>query len=157
MYVCMYVPTYVCVCLYYLSVCQSVPRSVSVCLYVCLSVPRSVSVCLSISLSVCLSVCLSVVCLSVCLPVCLSIGLRMSVCLAISLLYPGRLRPCPRPLRVRVRVPVTLRQSFMCKFFRSSYLDSHSSESIHIWTIGTLEGQLSFNTPGPRVDAPGLG
>ena len=33
-----------------------------------------------------------------------------------------------------VRVPVTLRQSLIRKFFKSSYLDSHSSESIHIWT-----------------------
>ena len=30
---------------------------------------------------------------------------------------------------VRVRVPVTLRQSFICKFFKSSYLNSHSSEA----------------------------
>ena len=30
----------------------------------------------------------------------------------------------------------------MFKFFKSSYLDSHSSESIHIWTIGTLGGRL---------------
>ena len=31
------------------------------------------------------------------------------------------------------------------KFSKSSYLDSHSSESIHICTIGTLEGWLSFH------------
>ena len=48
-------------------------------------------------------------------------------------------------VRVRIRVPVTLRQSFIFKFSKSSYLDSHSSESIHIWTIGTLEGRLSFH------------
>ena len=48
-------------------------------------------------------------------------------------------------VRVHVRVPVTLRQSFICKFFKSLYLDSLSSESIHIWTIGTLEGRLSFH------------
>ena len=48
-------------------------------------------------------------------------------------------------VRVRVCVPVTLRKSFICKFCKSSYLDSHSSERIHIWTIGTLEGQLSFH------------
>ena len=48
-------------------------------------------------------------------------------------------------VRVHVRVPVTLRPSFISKFSESSYLDSHSSESIHIWTIGTLEGRLSFH------------
>ena len=44
-----------------------------------------------------------------------------------------------------VRVPATLRPSFISKFSKSSYLDSHSSESIYIWTIGTLEGRLSFH------------
>ena len=53
-------------------------------------------------------------------------------------------------LVVRVSVPVTLRQSFICKFFESSYLDSHSSESIHIWTISTLEGRLSFHDSWPQ-------
>ena len=56
-----------------------------------------------------------------------------------------------------VRVPVTLRQSFICKFFKSSYLDSHSSESIHIWTIGTLEGRLSFHDSWPQGWCPGVG
>ena len=50
----------------------------------------------------------------------------------------------------RVRVLVTLRQSFIFKFSKSSYLDSHSSESIHIWTIGTLEGRLSFHIAWPQ-------
>ena len=58
---------------------------------------------------------------------------------------------------VCVRVPVTLRQSFICKFFKSSYLDSHSSESIHIWTIGTLEGRLSFHDSWPQGWCPGVG
>ena len=30
------------------------------------------------------------------------------------------------------------------------YLTNHSSESIHIWTIGTLEGWLSFHDSSPR-------
>ena len=42
---------------------------------------------------------------------------------------------------------------FVCSYFhpvRSSnssgvYLTNHSSECIHIWTIGTLEGRLSFH------------
>ena len=58
---------------------------------------------------------------------------------------------------VRVRVPVTLRQSFTCKFFKSSYLDSHSSESIYIWTIGTLEGRLLFHDSWPQGWCPGVG
>ena len=46
----------------------------------------------------------------------------------------------------------------LCSFFflNLTYLDSHSSESIHIWTIGTLEGWLWFHDcwlqgPCPRV------
>ena len=38
------------------------------------------------------------------------------------------------PVRVRVPVRVTL----ALKFPRSPYLDNHSSESIHTWTIDTL-------------------
>ena len=40
--------------------------------------------------------------------------------------------PVPVPVRVPVRVTLAL------KFFRSPYLDNHSSESIHTWTIDTL-------------------
>ena len=36
-------------------------------------------------------------------------------------------------VHVRVRVPVRV-----TKFSRSPYLDNHSSESIHTWTIDTL-------------------
>ena len=43
--------------------------------------------------------------------------------------------------------------SFMIRFFKSSYLDSHSSESIHIWTVGTLEVGFDSTTPDPRVHA----
>ena len=38
----------------------------------------------------------------------------------------------PVPMRVQVRVTLAL------KFSRSPYLDNHSSESIHTWTIVTL-------------------
>ena len=40
--------------------------------------------------------------------------------------------PVPVPVPVRVRVTLAL------KFSRSPYLDNHSSESIHTWTIDTL-------------------
>ena len=60
-------------------------------------------------------------------------------------------------VRVHVLVPVTLRQSFICKFFKSSYLHCHSSESIHFWTIGTLEGRLSFHDSWPQGWCPGVG
>ena len=40
------------------------------------------------------------------------------------------------PVPVRVRVPV--RVTLALKFSRSPYLDNHSSESIHTWTIDTL-------------------
>ena len=33
----------------------------------------------------------------------------------------------------------------LCSSFPKVHFDSHSSESIHIWTICTLEGQLSFH------------
>ena len=60
-------------------------------------------------------------------------------------------------VRGRGRVLVTLWQSFICKFFKSSYLDSYSSESVHIWTIGTLEGRLSFHDSWPQRWCPGMG
>ena len=40
---------------------------------------------------------------------------------------------------------------------RWAIVDSHSSESIHIWTIGTLEGRLSFHDSWPRGWCPGVG
>ena len=65
-------------------------------------------------------------------------------------------------------------RSFVCSFvlpsrswnyfkvLRSSnssgeYLTNHSSESIHIWTIGTLEGRLSFHDSLPQGSFPGVG
>ena len=44
----------------------------------------------------------------------------------------------PVPVRVRVRVHVPVRVTLALKFSRSPYLDNHSSESIHTWTIDTL-------------------
>ena len=37
------------------------------------------------------------------------------------------------------------------------YLTSRSSESIHIWTIDTLEGRLSFHNSSPQGPCPGVG
>ena len=37
------------------------------------------------------------------------------------------------------------------------FLTNHSSESIHIWTIGTLEGRLSFHDSSPLGPCPGMG
>ena len=37
------------------------------------------------------------------------------------------------------------------------YLTNHSSECIHIWTIGTLEGWLSFHDSSPQGPCPGVG
>ena len=37
------------------------------------------------------------------------------------------------------------------------YLTNHSSESIHIWTIGTLEGRLSFGDSSLQGPCPGVG
>ena len=39
---------------------------------------------------------------------------------------------------VHVPVPVRVRITLALKFSRSPYLDNHSSESIHTWTIDTL-------------------
>ena len=36
-------------------------------------------------------------------------------------------------------------------------LTNHSSESIDIWTIGTLEGRLSFHDPSPQGPCPRVG
>ena len=70
------------------------------------------------------------------------------------------------PLYVRSFVcPFITFMEFTTKFFtelRGSfsngvYLTNHSSESIHILTIGTLEGQPHSMTPEPRVHARGGG
>ena len=41
-------------------------------------------------------------------------------------------------VRVPVRVPVLVRVTLALKFSISPYLDNHSSERIHTWTIDTL-------------------
>ena len=46
-----------------------------------------------------------------------------------------------------------LRESFSS----GVYLKNHSSESIHIWTIGTLEGGLSFHDSWPQGPCPRVG
>ena len=46
--------------------------------------------------------------------------------------------PVPVPVPVRVRVRVRVRVTLALKFSRSPYLDNHSSESIHTWTMDTL-------------------
>ena len=59
---------------------------------------------------------------------------------------------------VRTFVPfVKLLQSFTLKQLEWSYLTNHSSENIHIWTIGTLEGRLSFHDSSPQGPCPGVG
>ena len=61
-------------------------------------------------------------------------------------------------LFVRTSIPfVELLQSFTCKQLSGVYLANHSSESIHIWTIGTLEGRLSFHDSSPQGPCPGMG
>ena len=46
-----------------------------------------------------------------------------------------------------------LRQSFSS----GVYLSNYSSESIHIWTIVTLEGWHSLHDHGPQGPCPGVG
>ena len=52
--------------------------------------------------------------------------------------------------RICVKV---LHQSFSSSVYLSNYL----SESIHIWTIVTLEGWHSLHDPGPQGPCPGVG
>ena len=97
----------------------------------------------------------------------------MSFC---ALLYPRHLCRGVYSFRLSVRPFVC---SFICSFFvrlfvfpsrswnyfkvlRASnscgvYLTNHSSESIHIWTIGTLGGRLSFHDSSPKGPCPGGG
>ena len=48
-------------------------------------------------------------------------------------------------VRIYVGISFTLHWSFICKIFNSWYLGNHSSESIHVWNMGTLEGSHSFH------------
>ena len=45
----------------------------------------------------------------------------------------------------------------LLKFSRSLYLDNHSSESIHTWTIDALYGWLSFHDIRPQGPCQGVG
>ena len=66
-------------------------------------------------------------------------------------------------VRMFVRSFVLLSRSWnYFKVLRASnscgvYLTNHSSESIHIWTIGTLEGRLSFHDSSLQGPCPGVG
>ena len=91
--------------------------------------------------------------------------------ITLSLLYPRHLCRGVYSFRLSVR-------PFVCSFVRSFvlpsrswnyfkvlrasnssgvYLTNHSLESIHIWTIGTLEGRLSFHDSSPQGPCPGVG
>ena len=60
-----------------------------------------------------------------------------------------------------VRTSVTFVEfasKFCVKSFSSGvYLSNYSSESIHIWTIVTLEGWHSLHDHGPQGPCPGVG
>ena len=58
----------------------------------------------------------------------------------IRVLFLARLHEVHRAIAVTpvVHVPVPVRVTLELKFSRSPYLDNHSSESIHTWTIDTL-------------------
>ena len=43
------------------------------------------------------------------------------------------------------------------KFFKCPYLNSHATESIHIWRMGTYEDLLRFYKNGPWLQASGWG
>ena len=80
-----------------------------------------------------------------------------------SFLYPRHLCRRVYSFRLSVRPFVSsfvlpshswnLRQSFSC----GVYLSNYSSESIHIWTIVTLEGWHSLHDHGPQGPCPGVG
>ena len=99
-------------------------------------------------------------------------------CGYIHLLYPRHL--CRGVYSLRLPVRMLVRSSFVRSFIvylfvrtsvpfvelfkvlRASnssgvYLTNHSSESIHIWTIGTLEGRLSFHDSSPQGPCPRVG
>ena len=97
----------------------------------------------------------------------------------ISYLYSRHLCRGLYSFRISVRPFVrSYVRSFVCSFVRSFvlpsrlwnyfkvlrssnssgvYLTNHSSESIHIWTIGTLEGRLSFHDSSLQGLCPGMG
>ena len=54
-------------------------------------------------------------------------------------------------------VLVEFTSKFSVKVSLWVYLSNHSSESIHIWTMGPLEGLLPCHEYLPQVSCPGLG
>ena len=72
---------------------------------------------------------------------------RLSVCPFVSSFVRSYFRHV-RGICIKV-----LRQSFSC----GVYLSNYSSESIHIWTIVTLEGWHSLHDLGPQGPCPGVG
>ena len=75
------------------------------------------------------------------------LSVRMFVCSFVRLFVRSYFLPS-RGICVKV-----LRQSFSS----GVYLSNYSSESIHIWTIVTLEGWHSLHDHGPRGPCPGVG
>ena len=45
----------------------------------------------------------------------------------------------------------------MLKFLKWVYLNNHSSESIHTWAMGTLEGLLTIDEFWPQGPCPRVG
>ena len=59
-------------------------------------------------------------------------------------------------VRSFVCAPVTFVEFYLRESFSSGvYLTNHSSEIIHIWTIGILEVRLSFHDSDPRFHVRG--
>ena len=69
--------------------------------------------------------------------------IRLYVCLFVRSYFRHVCRICVK----------VLRQSFSSGVYLSNYL----SESIHIWTIVTLEGWHSLHDPRPQGPCPGVG
>ena len=60
-------------------------------------------------------------------------------------------------VRLFVRTSVLFVEVLHASNSSGVHLTNHSSESIHIWTIGTLEGRLSFHDTSPKGPCPGVG
>ena len=55
-----------------------------------------------------------------------------------------------------VRVPVSLQSPVIWKFFMSTYLDNHLSESLRTWIIGGLTFIPWHCVPGSMLGVEGL-
>ena len=60
-------------------------------------------------------------------------------------------------LRPSITLVELLCQSFVLKFLKWVYLSNHSSESIHTWAMGTLEGLLTFHKFWSQGSCPRVG